>query len=392
MSVQLNHLTAQRTLLWRVGWLLLATLAVHAVALVATGGDINGPVSLRKPMTFAEATWLLCWSVSLALRWVRLRPKPAWFVTGAVILFGVGETTIMAIQAWRGVPSHYNFTTTFDAVLMRGGAAGLAVVLLAGLVVLLVGVRRSDAPPAVRLGLTAGTLLLLVGCVIGFAMISNMSGVFQGSFGGGFSRPQVGYAGPPASDVGHEVFAFRPHTAGGDLVLLHAIGVHGLVLLGMPAMLLADLSMSERERLLRVRLLVGSVVVGLVVLAAHALRQQPWDSLAPWEYTVAAAARPRLPRNPGRGRRPGPATTPAQPCSRRLSSRIGSTTHTTAKNAAIRPPATRPVAVPITKPKIEHHHRHQREPERGEPHLGERVADRDEDVLLDAGRTGTGGR
>jgi peptidoglycan biosynthesis protein MviN/MurJ (putative lipid II flippase) len=86
------------------------------------------------------------------------------------------------------------------------------------------------------------------------------------------------------------VFAFRPHTAGGDLVLLHAIGVHGLVLLGMPAMLLAGRMMSERERLLRVRLLVGSVVVGLVVLAAHALRQQPWDSLAAWEYTVAAAA------------------------------------------------------------------------------------------------------
>ena len=290
MSVELNRLAAQRILLWRVGWLLLATLVVHAVALVATGGDIDGPVSLRKPITFAEATWLLCWSVSLALRWVRLGPKPSWFVTGAVVLFGVGETTIMAIQAWRGVPSHYNFTTTFDAVLMRGGAAGLAVVLLAGLVVLLVGVRRSDAPPAVRLGLTAGTLLLLVGCVIGFAMISNMSGVFQGSFGGGFSRAQAGYAGPPASDVGHEVFAFRPHTAGGDLVLLHAIGVHGLVLLGMPAMLLAGRMMSERERLLRVRLLVGSVVVGLVVLAAHALRQQPWDSLAPWEYTVAAAA------------------------------------------------------------------------------------------------------
>ena len=91
MSVELNHLAAQRILLWRVGWLLLATLVVHAVALVATGGDIDGPVSLRKPITFAEATWLLCWSVSLALRWVRLGPKPAWFVTGAVVLFGVGR-------------------------------------------------------------------------------------------------------------------------------------------------------------------------------------------------------------------------------------------------------------------------------------------------------------
>lgn len=284
------RLMSQRTLLWRVGWLLLATLVVHAVALVATGGDVDGPVSLRKPITFAETTWLLCWCVSLALRWVRLGAGPAWFVTGAVILFGVGETTIMAIQAWRGVPSHYNFTTTFDAVLMRGGAAGLAVVLVAGLVVLLVGIRRSDAPPAVRLGLTSGTLLLLLGCVIGFAMISNMSGVFQGSFGGGFGRPQVGYVGPPASDVGREVFAFRPHTNGGDLVLLHAIGVHGLVLLGLPAMLLADRSMSEPGRLLRVRLLVASVSAGLVVLAAHALRRQPWETLGVWEYTVTAAA------------------------------------------------------------------------------------------------------
>src|SRR3954454_2421581 len=166
----------QRTLLWRVGWLLLTTLVVHAVALVATGGDIDGPVSLRKPITFAEATWLLCWSVSLALRWVRLGQKPAWLVTGAVVLFGVGETTIMAIQAWRGVPSHYNFTTTFDAVLMRGGAGGLAFLLLAGLVVLLTGLRGSAAPPGVVTGVVGGVGVLLIGCVIGFVMISNMSG------------------------------------------------------------------------------------------------------------------------------------------------------------------------------------------------------------------------
>ena len=133
-------------------------------------------------------------------------------------------------------------------------------------------------------------MLLLVGCVIGFAMISNMSGVFQGSFGGGFTRAQVGYAGPPASDVGREVLSFRPHTAGGDLVLLHAIGVHGLVLLGLPALLLAGAALPESGRLLRIRLLTGSVTVGLLVLAQHALRQQPWDTLAPWEYAAATLA------------------------------------------------------------------------------------------------------
>ena len=48
------------------------------------------------------------------------------------MLFAVGETAIMAIEAWRGVPSHYNFSTPFDAALMRGGAAGTAGVFLVG--------------------------------------------------------------------------------------------------------------------------------------------------------------------------------------------------------------------------------------------------------------------
>lgn len=279
-----------RAVLWRVGWLLLATMVVHGVALVATGGDVDGPVSLRKPTTFAETSWLLCWCVALALGHVALGRWQERFVGAAVILFGVGETTIMAIQAWRGVPSHYNFTTTFDAILMRGGAAGLAVVLLAGLVVLLLGVRRSAEPASIRLGLSAGTGLLLLGCVIGFGMISNMSGVFQGSFGTAFGTPQVGYAGPPASVVGREVLSFRPHTQGGDLVLLHAVGVHGLVLLGLPAMALAGAALTEPARVHRVRLLVASVALGLLVLAVHALRQQPWATLAWWEYLLLVVA------------------------------------------------------------------------------------------------------
>ena len=42
------------------------------------------------------------------------------------MLFALGETSIMAVQAWRGVPSHYNFSTPLDVALMRGGAAGTA--------------------------------------------------------------------------------------------------------------------------------------------------------------------------------------------------------------------------------------------------------------------------
>jgi len=126
---------------------------------------------------------LFCWLVVMTLPWLRLGRIREGFASVAVLAFGLGETTIMAIQAWRGVPSHYNFTTAFDATLMRAGAGGLAFVLLAGLVALLTGVRRSGAPASVRLGVVAGVGVLFVGCVIGFVMISNMSGVFRGAFG-----------------------------------------------------------------------------------------------------------------------------------------------------------------------------------------------------------------
>src|SRR5438874_7621906 len=169
-------------ILWIVGTVLLVTMVVHVVALALTGGPVNGPVSLRKPADFAETGWLLAWSVALILPRLRTRAWQRHVIGGATVLFGVGETTVMAIQAWRGVPSHYNFSTPLDAALMRGGAAGTAAIFLVGVVVMLIAALRTpDQPLSLRLGVRAGIVVLLVGCAIGFVMISNNSGVYQGT-------------------------------------------------------------------------------------------------------------------------------------------------------------------------------------------------------------------
>jgi hypothetical protein len=195
--------------LFLTGWVLLATMLFHLVALAVTGGAVTGPVSLRKPATFAETGWLTAWCVALIMPRLDLRAWQRHVVGGSVVLFGVGETTIMAIQAWRGVPSHYNFTTTFDAFLMRAGAGGLAALFLLGVAVLLAATFRTEVVPrSVLLGIRCGLAVLLVGCLIGFVMISNMSGVFEGSFGSAFTQRQLGYMGPSASTKGSQtVFA-----------------------------------------------------------------------------------------------------------------------------------------------------------------------------------------
>jgi hypothetical protein len=282
--------------LWVTGTVLLVTMAVHIAALVITGGPVSGPVSLRKPATFAETGWLIAWSVALVLPALRTRAWQRHVIGTAVILFSVGETAIIGFQAWRGVPSHYNFTTALDAALMRGGAGGTAGIFLIGVIVLLVAaLRSSDTSPSLRLGVCAGIIVLLLGCVIGFVMISNNSGVYQGSVGAGFARQTAAYLGPDAATVGPQYGLLRPATQGGDLVAPHIIGIHGLVLLAVPAVLLARTSMTRARQLKVIALAVTSVAVGMTLLLVQALRQLPLQALNPLGLTALGLCAIALP-------------------------------------------------------------------------------------------------
>lgn len=278
--------------LWATGTVLLITMVFHIAALLVTRGATSGPVSLRKPATFAETTWLVTWAVALILPRIRTRAWQRHVIGASVLLFGVGETAIMAIQAWRGVPSHYNFSTPLDAALIRLGAGGTAGIFVIGTIVLLVAtVRSRDTAVSVRLGIVAGIIALLVGCAVGFVMISNNSGVYQGSIGGGFARQTAAYLGPDAATVGPQYLLLRPDTRGGDLVLPHVIGIHGLLLLAVPALLLARTGMAARRQLQLTALAMASVAIGMGLLLVHAFRQLPLDQLhAPALATLALCA------------------------------------------------------------------------------------------------------
>jgi hypothetical protein len=270
------------------GAVLLVAMVVHVVAMVLLGGAVSGPVSLRKPATFAETGWLLCWSVAAVLPRLRTRAWQRHVVGGAVLAFAVVETTVIGIQAWRGVPSHYNFTTPLDTALMRGGAAGTAAVFVVGMVVLLVvAVRSRDVLPSLRLGVVAGVVVVLVGAATGMVMISTNSGVYRGGLGSGFGVSGA-YFGPDAATVGPDFAGFRPATAGGDLVLPHAVGVHGLLLLAVPAVLLAGTALTGRAQLRLVTTMVAAVGLGLAALLVHAFRMLPLDALSPAALVLLA--------------------------------------------------------------------------------------------------------
>jgi hypothetical protein len=154
----------------RLGWvalLLAASAPIHVVAMMIAGGNLSGAVSFRKPITFALSFALLLWATG----WVMDRLKTRRFVTGSIAAVlaasAVVEVGLVALQAWRGVPSHFNFATPFDAgVFSLMGvtilASSLALVALAVWAVI-------DRPRerAMSLGILGGLAMVLAGLGLG---------------------------------------------------------------------------------------------------------------------------------------------------------------------------------------------------------------------------------
>ena len=124
-----------------------------------------------KPTTFALSIAVYVWTVA----WLAagLRPSRLLRVVrlGTVALLAV-EWALIALQAGRGVASHFNGATPFDAAVFSAmGATIGAVTVLAG-VLLVLSVRDGRGlPAATRRAVPLGLALFLVGTAVGGAMI-----------------------------------------------------------------------------------------------------------------------------------------------------------------------------------------------------------------------------
>jgi hypothetical protein len=172
------------------------------------------------------------------------------------------ETALVSLQAWRGVPSHFNLETTFDGLVARALAAGGITLVVIVAVLTLVSFRTDSANPAgLRLAIRAGFVALFSAMVVGALMIAKgMLLVFGGN-------PQAAY------------------TTGGSLKPTHAVMMHGVLVLPLLAWLLSLTTWNERRQLSIVVLAtVGYVVLAGVVATADFsgidLSQPPIASIA----------------------------------------------------------------------------------------------------------------
>ena len=230
---------------YTVGGLLVLSGLVHLTVLLMSGGSWQGPVSLRKPTTFGLSFGLTLINVTLIASFVSLSDRTRTLLVGVFAAACVLETFLVSMQAWRGVPSHFNMETPFDAAVAQTLAVG-GFALVAVIVALTVFAFRSRTPlpPGLLQAIRAGLVALIGAQVAGAVMIATGVRLVVGG------NPGLAYA------------------SGGWLKPVHAVLMHGILVLPLLAWAISKTEWDERTQARAVR--AGMIVYAVVVVGAAA--------------------------------------------------------------------------------------------------------------------------
>jgi len=228
-----------------VGVVLILSGLAHLAVLIVSSGPWHGPVSLRKPTTFGLSFGLTLITIVWVSTFLTVRRRTRAVVVGVFTVACVTETALVTMQAWRGVPSHFNVETTFDAVVARALAVGgFALVVIIVSLTAIAFRTNAMVPRSLLTAIRVGFMALLAAQLTGAAMIARgMTLALKG-------EPLAAYA------------------SGGMLKPAHAVMMHGVLVLPLLAWILSFVNWSERRRQEIVLLATGGYVLmcGIVIL------------------------------------------------------------------------------------------------------------------------------
>ena len=250
------------------GALLILSGLIHLGILITTDGSWVGPLSLRKPTTFGVSFGVTLLTVAWVASFLQLTDRFRTILLGAFTVACALETTLVSLQAWRGLPSHFNVETTFAAWVARMLAAGGFVLVAVIVALTFVAFRKNPTVPvSLRIAIRVGFIALVGSVVVGAFMIAKgMTLVFAGD-------TQAAYS------------------TGGALKPTHAVMMHAILALPALAWLLSFANWTEQRRLRAVLLaaagyIVSTGAVAVSNVAGIELRQLP----PPASGLVAAGA------------------------------------------------------------------------------------------------------
>lgn len=279
--------------LWRTSPpLVLSAAALGSLAVICLVGLALDPRTLlgepvwTKPLKFCTSGALYALALAVLLEPLRGRlvARVAGWVVGGILVVEVG---LVVLQAARGVRSHFNVGTAFDASLYASMGVMIGV-LWAVTLVAAIALVLTPGPDALWKRATVwGLALTLAGGAVG-PLMTRPTPAQVASFAEA-PPTTVGAHTVGAPDGGPGLPVVGWSTVAGDLRVPHFWGLHGLQAIPLLALWLRRRRLTERQRS---RLLTaGGVAYGGLfgVLLQQALRGQPLAGPDAWTVGLALA-------------------------------------------------------------------------------------------------------
>ncbi|MGL4745310.1 MAG: hypothetical protein ACRCXL_13100 [Dermatophilaceae bacterium] len=243
---------------------------------------------MKFAISFIPYSVVLAWMISV----LPGRRRLAWWAGTVVVVASVGEVVLIAGQAARGRPSHYNVTTPLDAAVFSAMGALVATlyVLTLGLGVLLL--RRPLADRSLTWAMRLAVPVAIAGLSVGYLMVSQAPVAESAADASGAVVTLAGAHAVGVADGGPGLPFVGWSTTGGDLRVGHFVGMHALQVLPLLALLVTSgwgrrrLDETARVRVVVVSGLAYAAALGLLVW--QALRGQ--SLVSPDALTSAVGA------------------------------------------------------------------------------------------------------
>jgi hypothetical protein len=248
--------TAQQRFLWWCGTLMLVSGAVHMVVAAVDWGPWWGTVTWRKPVVFGMSLGLLAWSAVWVLRQLPAR-RWGWLPAGLLGGGSVVEIVLVTMQRWRGEASHFNYRTGLDAAVWGVMSKAIILVALALAVLLVWSLVRFEGTPAARIAVVVGLSAMLASGYIGYDIAA------------------LGEAAAAATGQAPEKIVFG---AAGSAKLAHALGMHGLQVLGLLAIGLGLRPLPTRTQVAVMALAAAGYTAVFAAVTVTAYAGHAWTS------------------------------------------------------------------------------------------------------------------
>lgn len=279
---------------WRIDRGLTLVVAVMLAALVGSAAGlwldprlITGAPAWLKPAKFAASIAIyvatLIWIFSYLPDWPRTR-RIAGRVTAVVMLL---EFVIIALQAWRGTTSHFNFGTPLDGALFMVMGASIAFQTVTSIAVLVALWRTRFADAALGWALRLGLAVTIAGAFTG-GLMTRPTEAQLAEARAGAPMTVVGAHTVGAPDGGPGLPGTNWSREHGDLRVPHFIGLHAVQVLPLLALVLRRRIAAVVTRVRLTAVAAGSYATLFALLLWQALRGQ--SLIAPDAMTVTALA------------------------------------------------------------------------------------------------------